>query len=74
MKATDLIKIIKKHTGPIELPVLTNEDVIHVIIQKQDLIRTLENRGGTSPWYVVRTDMEEVGDKMVNLMRLDVVN
>ncbi len=70
MNAEQMIKTIKAHVGPIEVPVITEHDVWHVVVQKADLIQNIE-RAGHNPFQVIWTEAAVLNGRSVNLMRLD---
>ena len=70
MNAEQMIKTIKAHVGPIEVPVMTGCDVWHVVVQKADLIQNIE-RAGHNPFMVLWTEAAVLNGRSVKLMRLD---
>ena len=68
--AERMIKIIKAHKGPVEVPVNWKHDVRHVVVQKADLIKQLE-QSGTNPFDVLKVERVVVNGTAQNLMTLD---
>ena len=71
MNAKQMIRIIRKHSGPVEVPVMAGDDVWHVVAVKADLIGHLE-RAGRNPFYVLTVVDEVINGRRVSLMTLDI--
>lgn len=53
MKASELIKKIRKHKGKLLVPVQSVDGVLHVAVEKQDLILQLSRYGDDDCGYTM---------------------
>lgn len=55
MKASELIKLIRNHKGKLLVPVQSVNGVMHVAVEKQDLIAQLKRYGDNECEYTMIT-------------------
>lgn len=73
LNAKSMIRTIHAHKGPIQVPVLTKDDVWHVVCHKADLVAQIE-RAGHSPFVVLSTDSVVYNGRAVRMLTLDVAS